>query len=332
MAKPQKIKINIGDKLGTLFVLEEYERGKFGHRQYKVRCDCNKEYICSRATLLRASPRCAECARNNTPPRPPKLSVGDILNNWEVVSVRYDAVIMENRYNCRCLLCGNISEKNHSEIRLRKGKPCQKCTPDYHFSINGNAAYGILPNGEKFVIDTEDVERVSEIYWHMGKDRYIISSEKNAPSHRLHNYVMKFFPQPMVYIDHINRNRSDCRKSNLRIVTTQQNNMNTSIIRSSETGLRGITFDKSIKKYIARIGLNDKRIYLGSSSDPIVCAQMYNCAAPIIFGEFAGELNDVPEPPAWIKKKIEEKCKPYMLEALIATQPYGIFYAQKKGI
>mgnify|MGYP002699852889 CR=1 FL=1 len=95
--------------------------------------------------------------------------------------------------------------------------------------------------------------------------------------------------------------------------------------------LRGVTFDKRIKKYISRIGLNDKRIYLGSSVDPVICAQMYNCAAPIIFGEFAGELNNVPDPPLWIRRKIEEKCKPYMLEAAIATQPCGDFFTQSKG-
>lgn len=164
----------------------------------------------------------------------------------------------------------------------------------------------------------------------MGKDGYIIYTKPGMDTIRLHNFIMNVTPNKKFHIDHINRNRSDCRKCNLRLVTAQQNSMNSSIIRSSATKLRGITFDKSSGRYKARIGLNDRRIMLGSSKDPIECAQMYNWAAPIIFGEFAGELNDVPEPPEWIKRQVERKCEPYKIEAMIAIQPCGIFYVQNK--
>ena len=213
---------------------------------------------------------------------------------------------------------------------MRKGGRCQKCKPDYHFLIKDNCAYGTLPNGEQFIIDTDDIQRVSEIFWHMGKDGYIIYTKPGMATIRLHNFIMNVTPNKKFHIDHINRNRSDCRKCNLRLVTAQQNSMNSSIIRSSATKLRGITFDKSSSRYKARIGLNDRRIMLGSSKDPIECAQMYNWATPIIFGEFAGELNDVPEPPEWIKRQVERKCEPYKIEAMIATQPCGIFYTQNK--
>ena len=142
---------------------------------------------------------------------------------------------------------------------------------------------------------------------------------------------MNVSPNKKIYIDHINRDRSDCRKRNLRLVTMQQNCMNSSVIHSSATGLRGVTFDKAKGMYIARIGLNDKRIYLGSSKNPEICAQMYNWAATIIFGEFAGELNDVPEPPEWIKRQVERKCKPYLVEAMVATQPCGFTFVNLKG-
>lgn len=213
---------------------------------------------------------------------------------------------------------------------MRKGGRCRKCKPDYHFRIKDNCAYGTLPNGEQFIIDTDDIQRVSEIFWHMGKDGYIIYTKPGMDTIRLHNFIMNVTPNKKFHIDHINRNRSDCRKCNLRLVTAQQNSMNSSIIRSSATKLRGITFDKSSGRYKARIGLNDRRIMLGSSKDPIECAQMYNWAAPIIFGEFAGELNDVPEPPEWIKRQVERKCEAYKIEAMIAIQPCGIFYVQNK--
>ena len=331
MAKPQKMIISNGDKFGMLLVLKEYGRDKFGHLQYLVRCDCGKEYISNRASLFRKIPCCIDCSRKNKPPRSPKLSVGDILNNWEVISIRFDNVKKQNVYNCRCLLCGNFTDKRYCEIKMRKGNPCLKCKPDYHFHLMDHFAYGILPNGEQFAIDAEDVERVSQLYWRMDKDGYIISKSPRKTAIRLHNFITNFTPDKGFHIDHINCNRSDCRKCNLRIVTAQQNNMNTSVIRSSATGLRGVTYDKSNTKFIARIGLNDRRIHLGSSQNPVECAQMYNWAADLIFGEFAGELNDVPEPPEWIKHHVEEKCKPYMLETMIATQPCGISFTEPKG-
>ena len=126
MAKPQKMKISNGDKLGSLLILKECGRSKFGHLQYLVRCDCGKEYISNRASLLKTKPCCPDCSRKNKPHRSPKLSVGEIVNNWEVVSIRFDNIKKQNVYICKCQLCGNLTDKNHSEIKLRKGNRCQK--------------------------------------------------------------------------------------------------------------------------------------------------------------------------------------------------------------
>lgn len=92
MAKLQKMKISNGDKLGSLLILKECGRSKFGHLQYLVRCDCGKEYISNRALLLKTKPCCPDCSRKNKLHRSPKLSVGEIVNNWEVVSIRFDNI------------------------------------------------------------------------------------------------------------------------------------------------------------------------------------------------------------------------------------------------
>lgn len=332
MAKPQKTKITVGDKIGAIIVLDECGREKHGHLQYKVQCECGKVYICNRAALLRDYPKCTECLKKLIPPRPPKLSVGAVINNWEVVSIRYDSTTFQNLYTCKCILCGNISERNHSQIQLRKGKPCSLCTPNYNFKILGSTSYGTLPSGEVFMIDSEDVKCVSELYWHIGKDGYVISTQRNNNDLlRLHNYIMNFIPDSNFHIDHINRNKLDCRKSNLRIVTAQQNAMNKSRQRNNTTGFVGVTLEKSKGIYRARIGLNNRRINLGTSHNPVICAQMYNCAAKMIFRDFAGELNDVPEPTNTIKHLVEERCKPYLLEAKIATQSCSFTYQQPKG-
>jgi hypothetical protein len=87
--------------------------------------------------------------------------------------------------------------------------------------------------------------------------------------------------------DHVNGNTLDNRKSNLRICSFSDNNKNRKISKNNSTGYKGVVYDKRNKKFIAKIGLNKKQIYLGYYIDPIDAARAYNAAAIKYFGEFA---------------------------------------------
>jgi len=65
-------------------------------------------------------------------------------------------------------------------------------------------------------------------------------------------------------IDHINRNKLDNRKINLRHTTHSKNIRNAKIQSNNISGLVGIHWGKHINKWIAEITLNRKIIYLGS--------------------------------------------------------------------
>lgn len=69
------------------------------------------------------------------------------------------------------------------------------------------------------------------------------------------------WPHPSMDVDHIDRNRSNNKISNLRIATRGQNNLNTSSRRTSASGYRGVC--KSKNKWLARIGFEGKIIHLG---------------------------------------------------------------------
>lgn len=70
---------------------------------------------------------------------------------------------------------------------------------------------------------------------------YIIARPKGRSqkwkSYYLHRLIMR--PQHGMQVDHINGDRSDNRRSNLRICTNQQNNLNKTGTKSS-TGVRGV--------------------------------------------------------------------------------------------
>ena len=68
-------------------------------------------------------------------------------------------------------------------------------------------------------------------------------------------------------IDHINRNKTDNRICNLRNVTHQVNTWNSKH--------KGYYYHKRDKKYMARIALNNKTIYLGLYDTPEEARQAY---------------------------------------------------------
>ena len=71
-------------------------------------------------------------------------------------------------------------------------------------------------------------------------------------------------PDSSLDIDHINGIRSDNRICNLRLVTRSQNTQNLKTAKTDKNSrLLGVHFMPRINKYVARIGLNGVRYYLG---------------------------------------------------------------------
>lgn len=68
---------------------------------------------------------------------------------------------------------------------------------------------------------------------------------------------------PSGVIDHINGNRSDNSISNLRDVTTKENNKNKRTQKNNKSGVTGVFWSGSAKKWSATIGHKGRVIYLG---------------------------------------------------------------------
>lgn len=92
--------------------------------------------------------------------------------------------------------------------------------------------------------------------------------------------------------DHINGIHYDNRRINLRVATLTQNNWNRKIHVLNKTGYRGVTLVKG--KFIAAIGHNKKRIYLGAFDTVDQARDAYNQAAINLKGEFSGIHRELP--------------------------------------
>jgi len=104
--------------------------------------------------------------------------------------------------------------------------------------------------------------------------------------HRL-IWLMQTGEWPELGIDHINRNKTDNRWSNLRLATKRQNAANSGPLRTSKSGIRGVCYDERLRKWIARGRVNGKSTYFGCYATADEAAQKYREVARMQYGEFA---------------------------------------------
>jgi len=96
-------------------------------------------------------------------------------------------------------------------------------------------------------------------------------------------------PPDHLFVDHINHNGLDNRKANIRPATHSQNNFNRIISTRGDLSskYKGVAWNKSKKKWQARIGIYGKRKHIGHFKDEIQAAKAYDKAAKKYHGEFA---------------------------------------------
>jgi hypothetical protein len=92
---------------------------------------------------------------------------------------------------------------------------------------------------------------------------------------------------PMGDIDHINRDKTDNRLSNLRDVTESQNLMNRPAPRNNTSGQKGVSWHAKEKRWRAKITVNKKTMFLGSFSTIEDAGSAYRAASVKYHGEYA---------------------------------------------
>lgn len=85
---------------------------------------------------------------------------------------------------------------------------------------------------------------------------------KKYYAHRL-AWIYAYGSLPDLAIDHINRDRSDNRIHNLRDVSVSENLKNKSTYKTNKSGVDGVHWCKTNKRWVARIGVNGKKLVLG---------------------------------------------------------------------
>lgn len=152
--------------------------------------------------------------------------------------------------------------------------------------------------GYEVYIDDEDYAKVSKYSWHIRKPSdkshkniyFMAHAGTNADGYRpvvcLHRLVMGCVPNDGKIVDHINLNTLDNRKCNLRICTNAENCRNKRMRVTNTVGLKGVTYNKKQRKYVAQICVDACVTYLGAYDTPEEAHAAYCEASKKYHGEF----------------------------------------------
>lgn len=172
-----------------------------------------------------------------------------------------------------CRQCN--SDFTSSPSRVRRGID-RYCSRDCRYAIN----YVCVQNGvarielttilreriADVLIDEDDLPFVQSLgkrlsaFWNPSTKDYRAFLTLEGKLHYLHRLLMS--AKPGQDVDHINHCGLDCRRSNLRLVTRSQNNQNHSGPRTdTSSGVRGVYWSNSKRRWIARVFCGGKQVY-----------------------------------------------------------------------
>lgn len=174
--------------------------------------------------------------------------IGEKFNSLIIMSLEYKKQKYDKKgirrgfryyYKCQCD-CGNEVVVELSNLKTGNTKSCgckrknidRKPNQLNQYIFKDNYGIGIANNTKnKFYFDVDDYYKIKDLAWYENSKGYIINRKKGNMI-LLHRFVLD--AESDNFVDHINRNRLDNRKQNLRFCTPQENSINRNVINKNK--------------------------------------------------------------------------------------------------
>jgi hypothetical protein len=121
------------------------------------------------------------------------------------------------------------------------------------------------------LVDAIDAPAVNAVSWYLNSHGYAVrrlsrDSRGRRPQQSLHRFILGMDSSDPMQVDHINRDRLDCRRSNLRRVTHKQNHQNRPAMPGGTSEHRGVYFDSRRDRWRALVEVNGVKRHVGCFS------------------------------------------------------------------
>lgn len=149
-------------------------------------------------------------------------------------------------------------------------------------------------DGYIMLVSKEDLNLVMNYQWYLTSDRYPATygsvdsgGERWGAPYPLHRFLVQHIPIGYV-VDHINRNRLDNRRTNLRVITAKQNSYNRKKPKNSKNKYKGVR-KMGKGKFKAVISKDGKTYEIPDCETEKQAALAYDMIAEQLFGDHAGK-------------------------------------------
>jgi len=154
----------------------------------------------------------------------------------------------------------------------------------------------IVSKGKEYTVlyDDEDHELVSQHHWFLQGEGYVFGYVKGCRPRSsigkdvlMHRLILGMSQGDRTQTDHINHNRLDNRRCNLRACTYLENNYNISSRPGSSSKYVGVSFNKRCQKWEAWVTIDGRKKNLGKFIDEKEAARVRDKEARKYYGDFA---------------------------------------------
>lgn len=160
-------------------------------------------------------------------------------------------------------------------------------------SVNVKALETIkLPSGELVLIDARDYDRIKKYFWYRwapkkGGQKYAVAhvTPKSRFRTLMHRFIMD--AKSGEYVAHINENRMDNRRANLRICTSPQSKWGRNKPKGKSEYLGVSSTKRRPGRWHVRISCNGVRHHVGYFKSEIEAAKAYDRKARELEGGVA---------------------------------------------
>lgn len=152
-----------------------------------------------------------------------------------------------------------------------------------------------LFGGKQAKVDDWDYEVLKNYRWHLAPTGYAQNS-KYRGNYKSVNTLMHraiLWSPPGYEVDHVNGDKLDNRKENLRIASRSENEQNKAPSVKNHSGFKGVSWDRLRSKWRASIGVNRKSVHLGRFDSKTDAIRAYDAAVERYYQD--GRVNGIPK-------------------------------------